>query len=174
MNAKDQDNSQDDFDDRPSKTELKREMSRLQDIGAELVKLPNKALAEITLDEELADAIALARRLKSREAQRRQIQYIGKLMRQIDVTPIADYLERRAGGHQEKVRQFHALESLRDTLVEGPDSHIEACMARYPGADRSRLRTLVRTARKERDASKTPKAARKLFKYLQELEAEHP
>lgn len=161
--------NEDDFDYGPSKTQLKREMEQLQELGSQLVKLPDKALAEVTLDEPLLDAIMLARRLKNREGLRRQLQYIGKLMRKTEVEPIADYLERRAGGHQEKVQEFHALEVLRDQLIDGSDSVIEQCMADYPDADRSRLRQLVRTARKEKQGDKPPKAARKLFKYLREL-----
>ena len=164
------DNFDDEEDLGPSKSELKRRMTALQALGEALTALPDKQLAKVPIeDERLRAAITETRLIKSNSARRRHMQYIGKLMRLIDAEPIAEYLQRRADGHQEKAREFQALEALRDSLINGPDSGIEDCMVRFPDAERSRLRQLVRTARKERDAQQSPKAARKLFKYLREL-----
>jgi ribosome-associated protein len=154
----------------PSKSAVKRAMTALQDMGGQLVQLSDRELARMPIeDETLARAISEARRIRSNSALRRQMQYIGKLMRKIDAEPIARALTEL---HQKKHQQtdaFHQLEALRDTLLEqGPDG-IEDAMQLHPGADRQHLRQLLRQHQKEVSQNKPPAAARKLFKYLCEL-----
>lgn len=159
----------DDFDNRPSKSAVKREMQALQELGEALVELPDGELATIPLEDPLLEAIHTARRIKSREGRRRQLQYIGKLMRKIDVEAIHAAHQDLLHGRQLHNRQFHELEALRDRLVTtGPDS-IGEVMERYPVADRQHLRQLIVAARRERDANQAPASARKLFRYLREL-----
>ncbi len=154
----------------PSKSERKRQMRALQELGEKLVQLDAGALASVTIeDEDLNEAIAVARRIKSREGLRRQMQYIGKLMRKIDTDAIHTRLDELAGGRRETARRFHALESLRDEALQDPHNGIEAILVEYPQADRQHLRQLVRRASQEASTHKPPAAARKLFRYLREL-----
>ena len=151
-----------------SKTEMKRDMEALQKIGEELVELKPNALAKIPLDDDLRDAIQDAQRFKT-EARRRQLQYIGKLMRQVDVEPIQAALDKLRNKHSQATAQLHKLEQKRDKLIENGDSMINAIMVDHPDADRQRLRQLVRQANKEKAQNKPPKAYREIFQYLKEL-----
>ena len=160
---------------RPSKTAVKKEMQALQQMGEKLVKLSNNELAKIHIhDEHLIEALATARRLTSREALRRQLQYIGKLMRDTDLTEIEAGLAKREEGQREQAKQFQRLELLRDELADTGISAIENVLSLYPHADRQRLRQLVMQIEKDAQAKKPPAAKRKLFQYLKELQAAQP
>ncbi len=151
-----------------SKSALKREMTALQKIGEELVDLPSAKLAKISMPEILKDAIMLARRLKNREGKRRQLQYIGKLMRNTDSDAIKQRLD--SFNHQSQVyrQQFHRLEQWRDRLIAGGDQALDELLKESPEMDRQHLRQLIRQAQKETSQNKPPAASRKVFKYLQE------
>lgn len=151
-----------------SKTEMKRDMEALQKIGEELVELKPNALAKIPLDDEMLDAIHDAHRFKN-EARRRQLQYIGKLMRQIDVEPIQAALDKLRNKHSQATAQLHKLEQKRDALIDSGDSMINEIIAEHPDADRQRLRQLVRQANKEKAQNKPAKAYREIFQYLKDL-----
>ncbi|MGS2723737.1 ribosome biogenesis factor YjgA [Porticoccus sp. GXU_MW_L64] len=151
-----------------SKTELKRDMQELQQLGETLVELPEKQLEKITLPDNLDDAIQLARRLKHREGRRRQLQFIGKLMRDIDVTEIRQQLEQFDQQSRAFRQQFHQLEQWRDRLVAEGDSALNEWMAEHPETDRQQIRQLIRQAQKEQSQNKAPTASRKLFKVLRE------
>lgn len=160
---------------RPSKTALKKEMQALQNLGEQLVKLSNNELAKIPIhDDHLSEAIVTARRLTSREGLRRQLQYIGKLMRGIDLTEIEAGLTKREEGQRELARAFHRLEDLRDEVVEEGLPAIEKVVTQFPNADRQRLRTLILQIGKDAKANKPPAAKRKLFQYLKELQEHQP
>ena len=106
------------FADVPSKSERKRQVEALQKMGTELVDLTDAQLKSIPLDEELRNAVLLARKIKNKhEGYRRQLQFIGKLMRQRDVAPIEQAMERLNAFHQQTVNQFHAVEQQRDLLL---------------------------------------------------------
>lgn len=152
-----------------SKSELKRQMLALQKLGEQLSLLPQKELDRMALPAQLMDALQLAKRIKNREGRRRQLQYIGKIMRRIDAEPIRQRLLQQEQGEQEKNSQLHALEQLRDDLVSGGMPVIEQVLNRFPEAERSRLSQLVRSAGKEKLRQQSPKSARKLFHYLREL-----
>lgn len=156
-------------DEKPSKSERKREMQALQEIGEKIVKLSDGEFATIPLEGELLDAIVLARRLKSGEGLRRQLQFIGKLLRHADTSAIDAALQDLENGRALHNQRFHALEKLRDTLLAEGVSAMEKVLELYPHADRQHLRQLITTAVKEREQNKPPAAARKLFKYLREL-----
>lgn len=160
----------DDFDDRPpSKSARKREMHALQDLGTALVELPDGELKTIPLDDELADAIAVARRIKDFTGKRRQLQFIGKLMRKLDTTAIEAAYNDLQNGQQQRNQHFHRLEQLRDQLLAEGVEAMAAVLEIYPHADRQHLRQLIIAAEKEQKAGQPPAAARKLFKYLREL-----
>jgi ribosome-associated protein len=154
----------------PSKSELKRQMLALQKLGEQLLDLPQKELDNLILPEQLMDALMLAKRIKNREGKRRQLQYIGKLMRTIDAEAIRQKLQQRDQLDQQKNSQFHALEQLRDELISSGITAVEQVLIRYPDADRSRLKQLLRSAVKEKQQQQPPKSARKLFRYLRELD----
>ncbi|MBJ9212550.1 ribosome-associated protein [Citrobacter freundii] len=151
-----------------SKSEIKRDAEELKHLGVELVKLGKNALDKIPLDADLRAAIELAQRIKM-EGRRRQLQLIGKMLRQRDVDPIRQALDKLKNRHNQQVVVFHKLEQLRDRMVDGSDEAIEEVMNLWPDADRQQLRSLVRNARKEKAGNKPPKSSRLIFQYLREL-----
>lgn len=158
-----------DYVEPPSKSSRKREMQALQDLGEQLVALSVDQLRKVPLPESLFDAIRAAQGFKM-EARRRQLQYIGKLMRKIDPAPIQAQLEVFAGNSAAEVAKMHRLERLREQLLE--DEKVIGVIAEtWPGADLQYLRTLRRNALKEREAGKPPKAFREIFQTLRMLQA---
>lgn len=154
---------------RPSKSERKRQMHAVQSLGEELANLPNAELAALPVPDSLREAIDTARRIKSREALRRQFQYIGKLMRKLDTTALETALQERRERDQIMTRSFHELEAWRDRLIAEGMPAIDALKAELPGADRQKLRQLVGLAHKEAETGQPPKHSRQLFRYLREL-----
>ena len=154
-------------DEQLSKTQLKDQMNALQKMGESLIDLSPASLAKIPMDEELLDAVMLARRiLRKKEGYRRQLQLIGKIMRHRDVRPIEQALLVMQNSHLAANSAFHKLEVLRDEILVNGDEAIESTLAEHPQLDRQKLRQLVRQANKQQAESKPPKAARELFKYL--------
>lgn len=154
----------------PSKSEIKRQMTALQKLGQRLVELPDKKLARIPLqDERLERAILEARRIRSKNALKRQYQFIGKLMRDTDAAPIEQALTELDQQHQRKVDAFHAIEQLRDDALAQGVAGVELIMQSHPDADRQQLRQLLLQHAREQRQQKPPTAARKLFQYLKNL-----
>ncbi len=154
-----------------SKTEMKTDMTALQKLGEELVELKPAVLEKFPLPDDLLDAIKDAQRFKN-EAKRRQLQYIGKLMRNIEPEPIQAALDKLRNKHSQATAALHKLETLRDRIVEEGDKAIEEVLEIYPEADRQRLRQLARQAKKEQQTSKPPKSSREIFQILKDLETE--
>lgn len=154
----------------PSKSALKRQMTALQKLGQQLVGLSEAELARIPIEsEQLLNAIEETKRIRSNSARRRHLQYIGKVMRNLDAEPIERALTDLHQQRQHETGSFHQLEILRDKLLaEGP-SAIEAVVDKFASADRQHLRQLLRTHQRESAAGKPPAASRKIFKYLREL-----
>ena len=154
-----------------SKTAIKKQMLALQALGESLVKLTDGELATIPIaDEKLAEAIHTARRIKHREGLRRQMQYIGKLMRKTNIDDIQQAYQQLLDGRKEQTRRFHELEQWRDELIEKGVNAAEEVIDKFPHADRQHLRQLISRANKEKQLNKPPASARKLFRYLKELE----
>ncbi len=151
-----------------SRTEMKNDMEDLQKLGEELVGLKPSVLAKFPFSDDLRDAINDAQRFKN-EAKRRQLQYIGKLMRNEDPEPIQLALDKVRNKHSQATIALHKLEILRDRMIETPDVVIEEVMLKYPEADRQRFRQLARQAQKEKTSKKPPKAFREIFQVLKEL-----
>lgn len=149
-----------------SKSEIKRDAEALKKLGVELVQLSKNELEKIPLDEDLDRAIELAQKIK-KEGYRRQIQYIGKLLRNRDIEPLTQALDKLKNRHNQQIAQFHKIEKLRDELIE--TGNAETVLALYPTADRQQLRNLARSAKKEQEENKAPKSARQIFQYLKEL-----
>jgi len=155
-----------------SKSQRKREMDELKQLGSELLEFTDDALRQLCLPDELLDAIRTAQRINSHGARKRQLQYIGKLMRGIDETPIRQAIEARDHQQATHTREFHLLEDLREKLLARGDSALPDVLAQFPRTDRQHLRKLVRQARKEQEVGQPPRAARLIFRYLRELQEE--
>lgn len=155
----------------PSKSAAKREMTALQALGESLVQLTDGQLNNIPdLDEDLRIAIIETRKIRSNSARKRHLQYIGKLMRHIDATSIKNSLGELNREKQHANDNFHALEQVRDKLLEGGPHEIEKVLQRWPEADRQQLRQIVLQHQRDLKKGKPPTAKRKLFKYLRELQ----
>lgn len=159
-----------DLYDGPSKSSLKREMHALQDLGEQLVALSSDRLAKVPMPEELFAAVKDAQRISKHGARRRQLQYIGKLMRHIDPAPIQAQLDAFNGVSKAEVARQHRLERLRNELLDD-DKVLGRIAETWPGADLQHLRTLRRNALKEREQSKPPRAFREIFRVLRDLDA---
>jgi len=152
-----------------SKSQRKREMHALQALGQQLVELPKDQFAKITLEEGLYDAIMEARRIRQHGARKRQLQYIGKLMRGLDAEPIQEQLDTLLGQSKRAAQTLHHLEHWRDRLLAEGDAALTDLLNEHPRADRQYLRQLQRNAQKEMHGNKPPRSARALFQYLREL-----
>ena len=163
-----EDDDDEDFYRGPSKSQLKREQDELQNLGKEMTKLGDDQLKRIGLPEEVLAEIVEFRRMKSFGAQRRQLQLIGKKMRNMDPKAVREAIDRVTGDSKAAVALLHRCETLRDQMLAGDDA-VTRFIADNPDVDIPKLRTLVRNARKERELQKAPKAARELYRYLHEL-----
>lgn len=152
-----------------SKSQRKREAHALQDLGENLMKLGASDFEKIPLDDDLRAAITTARGMKKYGALKRQLQYIGKLMRKIDAEPIQQAYDAVVNHYRDDVKQFHQLENWRDRLLEEGDQALSALLEQYPNADRQHLRQLIRNAQKEKSTNKPPRSAREMFQYLKTL-----
>ncbi|WP_215399414.1 ribosome biogenesis factor YjgA [Rheinheimera oceanensis] len=152
-----------------SKSQVKREMHELQKLGEELVSLSAAARAKVPLDDELKDALQLADKLSNkREALRRHIQFIGRLMRTRELEPIEQALAVLRNTNQAATRQFHKVEQWRDKLLADNDT-VTDFIAAYPDVDVQQLRQLIRNAKKEQEKQQPPKAFRELFQLIKPL-----
>ena len=154
---------------RVSKTQRKKEMHALQALGIELVELGDAQLDALELPEKLAQAVREAKRTRSHEGRRRQMQYIGRLMREVDPVPIRAQLDALTGQSAEAAARHRRLEALRERLI-GDDGALTDYVASHAGADLQELRTLIRNARREQLEGRPPRAYRELFRLLKALE----
>ena len=159
-----------DGDEPVSKTKRKAAMDELQDIGVTLVGLPKDKLNKLDLPEILLDAVNEAKRITANGATRRQAQYIGRLMRNVDIAPIIEQLARWDGKNTAENAYFHRLENWRTRLIADENS-LSEFLVEYPGIDTQQIRTLIRNARREESLNKPPKSSRELFKLLREVTA---
>ena len=149
-------------------------MHALQDLGEALVALEPKRLAElaaeVALPETLVDAIREARAITAWGGRKRQLQYVGKLMREIDADPIRRRLDLWAHGREANAARLHALEQWRDRLIAEP-AELDRLSAEFPRLDRPRFRALIQKARDERQRGVAPHAFRELFRELKALDS---
>ena len=138
-----------------SRTDLKRESDELQDLGKELLTLRTDLFNGIGLPDKLAEALAEAKRITNFEGKRRQMQYVGKLMRKLEpelVQAARQALEEQQKGSATEKLQLHLAEQWRDRLI-ADDGALPAWMAEHPGTDTQQLRALIRQARKDAPAA---------------------
>lgn len=154
--------------DAPSKSERKRRSHELQKLGEALCSLSDERLVQVELPEALRDAIVQYRRTRGHEARRRQMQYVGKLMREVDEAPLRAAVDEAALGSARETLLLHEAEHWRDRLLDSDDALTE-WLQQHADCDAQRLRSLVRAARREAaqpPESRNPRSARELFRFL--------
>lgn len=159
--------------DRPSKSQLKREMTALQKLGEELIAEPKERVKRVPMPEDVRDAILECQTIKDHEGRRRQLQYVGKKMRTLDedeIAAIQKTLDSWKGLSKADTAAMHALERRRDKLLSD-DGALTELLAQYPEVDVQQLRTLIRNARKEQAENRPPKAYREIFQILKQLQS---
>jgi len=154
--------------DRPSKSQLKREMHELQELGSALIALPKDALKRMPMPEKLDDAVREARRITDHEGKRRQLQYVGKVMRSLtedEVAALRTALDTHRGVNKSETARLHWIERTREQLL-ADDAALTEFIRNHPGVDPQEGRTLIRNARKEREQQKPPRYYRELFQWI--------
>ncbi|HEX2603571.1 MAG TPA: ribosome biogenesis factor YjgA [Oxalicibacterium sp.] len=158
---------------RPSKSELKRQMTALQKLGAELVAEPRDRVKRVPMPEDVREAILECQQIKDHEGRRRQLQYVGKKMRTLneeEIAAIQRVIDSWKGASKAETAALHAIERKRDKLL-ADDHALTELLQEHPQLDVQQLRTLIRNARKEQAESKPPKAYREIFQILKSLQA---
>jgi len=155
-----------------SRTKKKQQVEELQRLGAALIDLPPAQLDSLGLPPELLAAVLDAQRISSHEARRRQVQFIGKVMRKIDPEPVRAALAAVTGKSASARALQKRLEQWRERLI-ADDAALTAFASEHAGADLQTMRTLIRNARKEIAESKPPRAQRELFRVIRESGESH-
>ena len=156
-----------------SKTQRKKEMLELQALGVALVALPESQIEAMGLADNLRQAVLEAKRIRSHEGRRRQLQYIGRVMRAVDPAPIRARLDAITGHSAQAAAQHRRLEAWRERLL-ADDEALTQFAAEHPGADLQKLRSLIRNTRKEQKEGKPPRAYRELFRSIKECASSNP
>lgn len=152
-----------------SKTQRKQESEQKQKLGETIVGLSAAHLETVPMDEELEEAIVVARKInKKKDGYRRQLQFIGKLLRTRDLEPLNQALNKIHNKHAENNAHFHRLEKYRDDIANKGDDAIQEVLEEHPALSRQTLRQLYRQIQKERANNAPPKAYRALFQYLKQ------
>ena len=164
-------------DDYKSRSQKKRESTAMQRLGEELAELSPSTLATFGLPPELAEALAFWRTLKTHEAKRRHMQYIGRLVRELDEPELViAHMDRLHDNKQRENRQFKHIEEIRAALLQADENAraqaFEDALTRLPHVEAPRLRHLVEAALVEREKKRPPRAFRELFRYLKPEEGE--
>jgi ribosome-associated protein len=154
--------------DGPSKSRRKADAHALQALGAELVALNRSQLAQIDLPETLREAVEAAQRITAHGGRRRQLQYIGKLMRNVDAAPIRAKIEGWKSVSVEETARLHLIERWRDRLIDDAEA-LQDFAAEYPRADLQQLRALIRNVSRERAQNQPPKSYRAIFQRLRDI-----
>lgn len=152
----------------PSRSQLKRDAEAMTKLGAQLVSLDEKVLRQFPLPENILDAVIAARKIRQRGAHKRQLHFIGKLLRLIDTDAITSQLASLHTQSRQEAMAFQRLEQWRDKLL-ADDQAVTTLLNEYPAMDSQHLRQLIRSARKEQQLNKPPAAARSLFRYLRSI-----
>ena len=152
-----------------SKSQRKRDATAAQQLGKDILALSADAQNSIELPENLSKALDDARQIKKNSALKRQLQYIGKLMRHIDLEPIREQYLKLINLYDKDFKELHRMEYCVDRLLAEGDKALEDLIIEAPNTDRQHLRQLIRQSAKETKLKKPPKSAREIFKYLKTL-----
>ena len=158
---------------RPSKSQLKREMTALQKLGEALVDAPRDRVKKVPMPEDVLEAILECQQISSHEGRRRQLQFVGKKMRTLseeETAIIQKTVDGWRGTSKAEAAALHAVERQRERLLADDNALTDLC-AQYPTLNVQQLRTLIRNARKEQADNKPPKAYREIFQILKSLRA---
>ena len=153
---------------RVSKSQLKRDSAALQGLAAELATLSHSQLESLNLADELFDAVVRASAIKKGGAHKRQIKYIGGLLRKMDVEPILEGLNRLKSTSVEWRRRHHRIEKWRDRLLSEGNGALTDLLTEFPSIDLQRIRQSIRDAQRQGSAGMPPTARRNLYRYLRE------
>jgi len=159
---------------RPSKSELKRQMTALQKLGQELIDSPRDRVKRVPMPDDVRDAILECQLIKDHEGRRRQLQYVGKKMRSLEpaeLEAIQRTIDSWRGASKAETATMHSFEKKRDKLLSD-DKALTELLEQHPELDVQHLRTLIRNARKEQAENKPPKAYREIFQILKQLHAQ--
>ncbi|WP_094779860.1 ribosome biogenesis factor YjgA [Paraburkholderia ribeironis] len=159
--------------DRPSKSQLKREMHALQELGAALIALPKDALKRMPMPEKLDEAVREARRITDHEGKRRQLQYVGRVMRSLldeETAALRTALDTYNGVNKTETARLHWIERTREKLL-ADDTALTDFIHQHPSADPQQGRTLIRNARKEAQQGKPPRYFRELFQWIKNADS---
>ena len=163
------------FNVQPSKSQKKRDMDGLKELGNRLTELSPDHLVKVE-NGQVRDAVKEARKITKGNARKRQIQYIAKLLSRIDVDPIMNIIETLDASSAAYVQKFHQLESWRERLVDGDSKALSEALSEvlstFLHTDRQQLRHLVRKARDERETGQQTTHFRRLFQFLKALSEE--
>ncbi|WP_228975659.1 ribosome biogenesis factor YjgA [Paraburkholderia gardini] len=156
--------------DRPSKSQLKRDMHALQELGEALIALPKDALKRMPMPEALNDAVREARRITDHEGKRRQVQYVGRVMRGLldaETAALRTALDSYKGINKAETARLHWIERTREKLL-ADDAALTGFIRQHPAADPQEGRTLIRNARKEQQQARPPRYFRELFQWIKD------
>lgn len=157
-----------------SRSQRKRESTAMQKLGERLTRIGEARLRTLDLPPNLMAAVLEWHGLPTHEARRRQLQFIGRLMREADVDAVSEAVDALDAPHRVSTEAFHELEVLRDRLMEEGPVVVDEILALWPHADRQQLRQMVRNAQAERAAGKPPRNFRALFRLLRDISEAAP
>jgi len=159
---------------RPSKSQLKRDMTALQKLGAELVAAPSDRVKRVPMPEDVLEAIMECQQITDHEGRRRQLQYVGKKMRTLEPAEVAiiqTAIDSWHGSSKSETAALHSIERQRERLL-ADDNALTALREKHPELDIQHVRNLIRNARKEQAEQKPPKAYREIYQLLKSLQAD--
>jgi len=151
--------------DRPSKSQLKRDSTAAQVLGREVAALSRERLQQLALPEKLFEALIAYQKITAHEGGRRQLQYIGRLMRDVDPLPIREALDRFSGASKLEIAQMHLAERWRERLLD-EDTALTEFLHQYASTEVTQLRNLIRNAKKARAENRPPKDYRDLYRVI--------
>ena len=157
-----------------SKSQRKREAQEFVDLAKRLITMPEATLERLPLEADLREAVDFARSIRSHGARKRQLMTVAKLLRNRDASQLLDAVDSLDQKNRQMNARFHHIEAWRDRLLEGDDQDLAGLLDNSPGINVQTLRQLIRNAKKEAKLNKPPAAARKLFKFLREADAQEP
>ena len=151
-----------------SKTELKKDSKKIQDFGRKISQLTIKNIERFDFSSNTYEAIIDLKNLKSNSAKKRQVQYLGKLLREIDLTDAFIIMKQLKVSSQKEIQRNHIIEDWRDKLLNNNES-ITEFVDLYPNINRQSLRQTILNAQKEKNNNKPPKYSKQLFKFIKDI-----